>query len=82
MLRRLPTRSIDWSTIADGLLILDDQLTQRIADVHGLRCTGTLGVLVKAKRAGDLSSVGSVVTILRAKGMWLKMIGLWRLPSS
>lgn len=57
--------------IANGLLILDDQLARRIADVHGLRYTGTLGVLVRAKQAGYLSSVRATVAILRAKGMWL-----------
>lgn len=57
--------------IADSLLILDDQLARRIADLHKLRYTGTLGVLVKAKRTGYLSSVGAVVTALREKGMWL-----------
>ncbi len=33
----------------DSLLIFDDSLARRIADLYGLRYTGTLGVLVKAK---------------------------------
>jgi predicted nucleic acid-binding protein len=55
----------------DSLLLLDDQLARRIADLHGLQYTGTLGVLVKAKQVGCLSSVGAVIAALRQKGMWL-----------
>ena len=57
--------------IPGSLLILDDQLARRLADLHALQYTGTLGVLVKAKRAGCISSVAAVVTALREKGMWL-----------
>jgi len=57
--------------MADSLLILDDQLARRIADLHALRYTGTLGVLVKAKQGGYLSSVRVVISALREKGMWL-----------
>lgn len=56
---------------ANSMLIIDDQLARRIADLHALRYTGTLGVLVKAKQAGLLSSVAAVITALRDKGMWL-----------
>jgi uncharacterized protein len=38
--------------IPESLLILDDQLARRIADLHTLRYTGTLGVLVKTKTGG------------------------------
>jgi predicted nucleic acid-binding protein len=54
-----------------SLLILDDHLARRIADLHKLRYTGTLGVLVKAKQAGLLASVTAVIAALREKGMWL-----------
>ncbi len=54
-----------------SLLIVDDQLARRIADLHGLRYTGTLGVLVKGKQVGHLSSVRAMITALRGKGMWL-----------
>ena len=39
--------------------------------LYHLKYTGTLGVLVKAKKLGYLSSVASVITILRQQGMWL-----------
>ncbi|MGB7413607.1 MAG: DUF3368 domain-containing protein [Thermosynechococcaceae cyanobacterium] len=35
-----------------SLSILDDQLGRRIAKLYGLQCTGTLGVLIKAKQEG------------------------------
>jgi predicted nucleic acid-binding protein len=54
-----------------SLLILDDQLARRIADLHRLQYTGTLGVLVKARQAGFISSIGAVIAALRQKGMWL-----------
>jgi len=57
--------------ITGSLLILDDQLARRIADLHSLRYTGTLGVLVKAKQAGYLPSLRETITALRGKGMWL-----------
>ncbi len=55
----------------DSLLIFDDSLARRIADLYELRYTGTLGVLVKAKQAGYLSAVAPVIVMLRSKGMWL-----------
>ena len=55
----------------DSLLIFDDSLARRIADLYGLKYTGTLGVLVKAKQSGYLSAVAPVITMLRSKGMLL-----------
>jgi predicted nucleic acid-binding protein len=55
----------------NSLLIFDDSLARRIADLYSLKYTGTLGVLVKAKQAGYLSAVAPVITMLRSKGMWL-----------
>ncbi|MBE9158375.1 DUF3368 domain-containing protein [Nodosilinea sp. LEGE 06152] len=54
-----------------GLLILDDQLGRRIAALSQLRYTGTLGILVKAKQAGYLTTVSPVIAKLKTKGMWL-----------
>lgn len=54
-----------------SLLIFDDQLARRIANIYQLKYTGTLGVLVKAKKLGYLSSVAPVIATLRQQGMWL-----------
>lgn len=54
-----------------SLLVFDDSLARRIADLYRLKYTGTLGVLVKAKQSGYLSAVAPVINMLRSKGMWL-----------
>jgi predicted nucleic acid-binding protein len=54
-----------------SLLILDDALGRRIAHLNGLTCTGTLGVLVKAKQQGLLPSVSPVIEALRSTTMYL-----------
>jgi uncharacterized protein len=58
-------------TIPDSLLILDDRLGRRYADLCGLRYTGTIGVVVKAKQKGYIESVASAITVLQSKGMWV-----------
>ncbi len=54
-----------------SLLILDDQLGRRVAALNHLTYTGTLGVLIKAKQAGLVRSVGPAIQRLRAAGHWL-----------
>jgi|SRR5436305_9683027 len=54
-----------------SLLILDDSLGRRIAHLNNLTYTGTLGVLVKAKREGLLPSVSPVIKALRKTTMHL-----------
>lgn len=50
---------------AGDLLLLDDKLARRMASVLGLSFTGTIGLLVKAKRAGALSSIQPSLEALR-----------------
>ena len=54
-----------------SLLILDDRMGRRIARLSGVTCTGTLGVLLKAKQVGLLSSVAPVIERLRETTMHL-----------
>jgi uncharacterized protein len=58
-------------TYRNSLLILDDQLGRRIARLNKLTCTGTLGVLIKAKHEGYLSAVTPVLEALQKTNMWL-----------
>jgi predicted nucleic acid-binding protein len=44
-----------------SLVILDDALARRHAQLLGLRHTGTLGVLLRAKREGRLEAVGPIL---------------------
>jgi predicted nucleic acid-binding protein len=55
----------------DSLLILDDRLARRIARLNGLRVTGTLGILVRAKKAGLVSAIAPILEKLRATSLWL-----------
>jgi len=42
---------------ADAVCVLDDALARQVASVLQLRITGTLGVLIDAKRSGLISAV-------------------------
>jgi predicted nucleic acid-binding protein len=48
------------------LVILDDALARRHAGLLGLRCTGTLGILIRAKREGHLPAIRPVLDRLEA----------------
>lgn len=48
------------------VVILDDALARRHAALMSLRCTGTLGILIRAKREGHLSAVRPVLDRLEA----------------
>jgi hypothetical protein len=50
----------------DAVLILDDAVARRTALTLGLNLTGTLGVLIDAKRAGLIANVTSLVDQLQA----------------
>ncbi len=58
-------------TAPASLLILDDALGRRIARLNGLTCTGTLGVLIKAKERGLLPFVTPVIEELRQTTIYL-----------
>jgi predicted nucleic acid-binding protein len=48
----------------NSLLILDDKKARKLAETLGLATTGTLGVLLKAKRSGYIQSMRDVLTSL------------------
>jgi hypothetical protein len=50
----------------DAVVVMDDALGLRVAAMLGLRLTGTLGVLLDAKRAGLIPAVGPVLDQLQA----------------
>lgn len=56
---------------SDALALLDDGLARHFARHLGIRFTGTLGVLPKAKIAGRLDAVRPVLDRLQALGFWL-----------
>jgi predicted nucleic acid-binding protein len=52
----------------DPLVIIDDLLARAQAQALGLQCTGTLGVLLRAKRERRVERVASVLAQLQAEG--------------
>jgi predicted nucleic acid-binding protein len=57
--------------IPESVLIVDDKLGREVAEGRELRVTGTLGVLVRAKRSGHIASVGTIIDAMRDQGMRL-----------
>lgn len=56
---------------ADALVLLDDALARRQAELLEIRCTGTLGVLLKAKRLQVLPQIAPVMAKLIGLGFHL-----------
>ena len=50
----------------DSVAVLDDALARRVAETLGLHLTGTLGLLLDAKRAGLVTHVGRLLDQLEA----------------
>ena len=56
---------------AADLIIIDEKLGRRYAHRLGLTSTGTVGVLLRAKREGLIKSLKPLVETLRASGFYL-----------
>jgi predicted nucleic acid-binding protein len=57
--------------IGADLVIIDEALGRHYAQHFGLRLTGTLGVLLRAKKEGYVSEIKPLLELLRAKGIWI-----------
>jgi len=55
----------------DKIVLLDDMLARRTAQVAGLQVWGTLKVLLEAKSYGIISKVEPYVSKLSDSGMWI-----------
>ncbi len=53
------------------LIIIDEILGRKHANILGLRLTGTLGILLKAKEEGHIDSLKDLLDKLQEKGTWL-----------
>ena len=51
--------------------VLDDLKARRVARRSGIPMTGSIGVLLYAKRLGKLASVAEAIKRIRARGAWL-----------
>jgi predicted nucleic acid-binding protein len=56
---------------ADHLVIIDDNAARKTAEHLVLRLTGTVGVLIRAKRLGFVDSVMPTVDKMEASGIYL-----------
>lgn len=55
----------------DSVVVIDDALARRYAKLHGIRVTGTCGILVKAKQRGHLAAVAPILDRLDGLGFFL-----------
>ncbi len=55
----------------DALVILDDLLARQVAKLQGIKLTGTLGILLKAKQRGHIQAVAPLIEELQKLGFWL-----------
>ena len=51
--------------------LLDDAQARRCAQAHGVSVLGTLGAIVRAKKAGSIESAAKVIEDLRRSGLYL-----------
>ena len=52
--------------LEDAIVVLDDGLARRVAETRGIRLTGTLGLLLAAKRAGLVPAITPVLDQLES----------------
>jgi predicted nucleic acid-binding protein len=50
---------------------IDEAVGRRFARLSGLKLTGSLGILLKAKRGGQPIVMAQAIARMRAKGVWL-----------
>ncbi|MEP7012557.1 MAG: DUF3368 domain-containing protein [Acidobacteriota bacterium] len=54
-----------------SLVLSDDRPARLAAEQLGLGIKGTLGILVEAKRRGEIREVAPLITQLKSRGVWL-----------
>jgi predicted nucleic acid-binding protein len=50
---------------------IDEKAGRRVARIHGLKVTGSLGILLKAKNHGLIPSLGVCISRMRERGIWM-----------
>lgn len=55
----------------NGIAVVDDRAARMAAKVMGVRMVGTLGVVLRAQRAGRIQSAAEVIRTLRDAGLRL-----------
>lgn len=57
-----------------NLLIIDDYLAREIANLIGLKITGTLGILIRAKNKGLIQKVKPLIEKLIEAHFWIDQV--------
>ena len=57
--------------ISADLVLIDEHWARKIAEYKGLRYTGTLGILLKAKKKGLIKELKSLLNELLKRGFWI-----------
>jgi predicted nucleic acid-binding protein len=57
--------------IKADLVIIDEKAGREYAEHFGLKLTGTIGILLKAKQIGLIDKIQPLLTIMRENGIWL-----------
>ena len=55
----------------DDLVVIDDNAAKKTAKYLGLKVTGTIGVLLKAKREGLIPEIVSVLNKMEKNGFYI-----------
>ncbi|MBP7950722.1 MAG: DUF3368 domain-containing protein [Verrucomicrobiales bacterium] len=50
---------------------IDEKSGRRVARLHGLKVTGSLGILVRARKEGVIASLDQSIRRMRSQGIWL-----------
>lgn len=50
---------------------IDEKAGRRIARLHGLKVTGSLGILIKAKEQGIIDHLADCIARMRVHGIWI-----------
>jgi len=53
------------------LVVMDEALGRGYAEQMGLKITGTIGILLRAKEMGLVENVGNLLNELISKGVWI-----------
>jgi len=50
---------------------IDEKAGRRVARLNGLKVTGSLGILIKARQQGLIGSLAQCISKMRFKGIWI-----------
>ena len=65
--------SVIHAALEHGILTvaIDEKAGRRVARLHGLKVTGSLGILLKAKKHGHIHSLAPCIARMRDHGIWI-----------